>query len=218
MSRPKAAHIFSQLEKYINQKVKPAIVNIAEERKSDLNKLAKNINEKISKKEPAKLIFICTHNSRRSQMIQIWAQTAAYYFNIKEVYTFSGGMESTAFDPRAVAAMKRAGFAIEDSRGENPHYLVKYSGHEYPIESFSKKYNDTENPQKGFYAVMTCSQADAACPIVPGAEERFSISYEDPKEADNTLEETKKYDERCLQIASEIFYLFSKVNQLKINI
>mgnify|MGYP000733479600 CR=1 FL=1 len=66
-----------------------------------------------SHEERIALNFICTHNSRRSHLAQIWAATAAYYYAIPNIQTFSGGTEATAFNPRAVAAMERAGFKIE---------------------------------------------------------------------------------------------------------
>ncbi|MCB0818945.1 MAG: protein-tyrosine-phosphatase, partial [Flavobacteriales bacterium] len=69
---------------------------------------------------------------------------------------------------------------------------------------------DPANPQKGFCAVMTCSEADANCPIVRGALDRVSLPYVDPKEADDTPEEAARYDERCLQIATELWYVMQQ--------
>jgi len=79
------------------------------------------------------------------------------------------------------------------------------------MECFSKVYAAAPNPQADFLAVMTCSDADAACPQVKGATKRFSLPYDDPKVFDGTAEEVFKYDERCQQIAREMFYLFSNV-------
>ena len=145
-------------------------------------------------------------------MGQLWAKVAADYFSVDSVQTFSGGTESTAFNPRAVAAMRRAGFKIQrQDEAKNPVYDISY-GAELPVQqAWSKKYDDAANPSRGFAAVMTCSHADANCPIVFGAAERISIPYEDPKEADNTAYETQRYDERCLQIATEMLYCFSLV-------
>ena len=58
---------------------------------------------------------------------------------------------------------------------------------------------------------MTCSHADENCPFIAGAEKRIPITYEDPKKFDNTPEQLAKYNERSLQIATELFYVFSKV-------
>ena len=186
---------------------------IPDERKKQLKKLAQFVQTKIKSGEEAQLIFICTHNSRRSHMSQLWARMAADYYEVPNVRTFSGGTEATAFNPRAVAALERAGFTIEKtSEGDNPHYRVAYASDALAQEAFSKKYDDAANPQKNFAAIMTCSQADENCPFVPGATLRVAIPYEDPKEADGIPEEATRYDERSRQIATEMLYCFSQVN------
>jgi len=136
---------------------------------------------------------------------------AAAYFGVDGVRTFSGGTEATAFNPRAVAAIERAGFVVESSGGNNPHYHVTFADSGPVLECFSKTYDHPCNPREGFAAVMTCSDADEACPVVFGAAMRSPIHYEDPKAADGTPEETSVYDARCLQIATEMLYLFSRV-------
>jgi arsenate reductase (thioredoxin) len=184
---------------------------IPEDRKKALKKLALYVESKVKANETARLTFICTHNSRRSHMSQIWAQSAAEYYGIKGVQAYSGGTEASAFNPRAVKAMEKAGFNIvKTSEGTNPVYNVTYAEGK-SIKGFSKKYTDESNPQKDFCAVMTCSQADKNCPFISGASLRVAIPYEDPKAFDGTAEEEAKYDERCRQIATEIFYAFSLV-------
>ncbi|MDZ7717073.1 MAG: protein-tyrosine-phosphatase [Balneolaceae bacterium] len=183
------------------------VSEIPDQRKRKLEKIANYIR---SKDQP-KLTFICTHNSRRSHLCQIWAAAIADYFGIDNVETYSGGTEATAFNPRAVEAIKRAGFRVENPGGENPKYKVYFDDESKPLVCFSKTFEDSHNPQKDFAAIMTCSDADANCPVVPGAEKRFSIPYIDPKESDGTPKEKEIYDERCLQIASEMYYLLSKI-------
>ncbi|MGB3778748.1 MAG: protein-tyrosine-phosphatase [Tunicatimonas sp.] len=186
--------------------------NIPDERKKQLKKMALFIQTKIKAGEEARLIFICTHNSRRSHMSQLWARVAADYYGVPQVHTFSGGTEATAFNPRAVVALERAGFAIKPvSEGENPHYQVSYSPDAPVQEAFSKKYDDAANPQQNFAAIMTCSQADKNCPFVPGATLRIAIPYDDPKEADGTPQEAARYDERSQQIATEMMYCFAQI-------
>lgn len=204
--------MYPKLEKSIKE-IKGQIGEIPDERKEELDALATFIQNKIDEGETAKLTFICTHNSRRSHVSQIWAATAAADFGLAEnVETYSGGTEATAFNPRAVRAMKEMGFDIESKGKENPVYTVKYSDQGPEMKCWSKVFEDPANPSEDFAAVMTCSHADEACPIVPGAEARFSIPYEDPKAADNTPEEAKRYLERSEQIATEMFYVFSKIN------
>ena len=184
--------------------------HIPEERKKKLQKLTSYLQESKSANKPINLIFICTHNSRRSHMCQLWAQTAAHYYGISEINCFSGGTEATAFNPRSVKVMRKAGFEIEQAdASSNPLYLVKYATNIEPVHAFSKKFNDEFNPKNDFAAIMTCSDADAGCPFIPGASFRVTISYEDPKVADNTPEEENRYSERCRQIATEMFYVFS---------
>ncbi len=197
---------------FIN-KAKLDFDSISEERKEILSKLSDYIKTKSDKGEEINLTFICTHNSRRSHMSQIWAQTAAEYYGVKNVFTYSGGTEATAFNPRAVKALKKAGFSIEKTgEAKNPVYLVSYDDHhKEPLKCFSKKYSDEFNPQENFIAVMTCTDADEACPVVFGAEARFSIPFEDPKKFDGTDKEEMMYDQRCKQIATELLYVFSSV-------
>lgn len=195
------------------KKAESASVSIPESRKNELQKLAAYIQKKQDSNLVAQLTFICTHNSRRSHLSQIWAQAAAIYHGFAEsVACYSGGIEVTAFNPRAVAAIKRAGVKVNNPGGENPRYEVFFSEEAKPLICFSKRYDDTFNPQSEFAAIMTCDDADANCPVVLGAEARFSVKYVDPKVSDGTNEETQTYDERCLQIASEMFYVFSLIN------
>jgi hypothetical protein len=185
---------------------------IPEERKQILGEIAGYIKKNHKSDHDARLIFICTHNSRRSHMSQLWASLAADYYGIKGIQTFSGGTEATAFNPRAVKAMNHAGWIITPSdESENPVYLAKFKNEQEPQKIWSKKYGDAENPQERFAAIMTCSEADENCPVVFGANARISLPYFDPKEADGTPEETARYDERCFQIATEMMYLFSMI-------
>lgn len=186
------------------------IDRITEERKVVLQALIDYIQKKRDKGEDIKLNFICTHNSRRSQFSQIWAQTAADYYGI-DISSYSGGVEVTAFNERAVASIERAGFKVTRKGDGNPKYFIFNSEDGEPITSFSKVYDDPANASSGFVAVMTCSHADENCPFIPGAEARLPVRYEDPKTFDNTPDEAVKYDERSMQIGAEMFYVFSKV-------
>ncbi len=196
-------------------KLEQQFSEIDNDRKILLNSFSEYMREKLITDIKINLIFICTHNSRRSTMSQIWAQTAAEYFNIPNVHCYSGGTEATAFNPRAVNAVKKAGFIVKQTdETENPLYLVYYWDKKEPIKCFSKVYSDRFNPQKDFAAIMTCSDADANCPVVFGAEARFPIRYDDPKEFDGTEFEEIKYDGRFEQIGREMIYVFSKIKKL----
>ncbi|MBA2112886.1 protein-tyrosine-phosphatase [Bremerella alba] len=207
-----ANSFYPELLRYLNDRAL-AFDTIPSDRKAELAKVADYIRERRSKSEPAKLMFICTHNSRRSHLTQIWAQVSAKYFGLDGVETFSGGTEATAFNPRATAAMQRCGLKIiaDDPNATNPRYSVYTSDTSTPEICFSKVYDAPPNPTKGYCAVMTCSQADEACPLVIGCELRMPIRYEDPKEADDTEFEAQRYDERSVQICNEMLYMMSIV-------
>jgi hypothetical protein len=180
---------------------------IPEERQAQLKELGAYLAEKLKAGGAAQVTVICTHNSRRSHIGQLWLRTAAIYYGLDNIAAFSGGTEATAFNPRAVAAMKRAGFKIrKTTKDKNPVYEAVLGANFPTLIMFSKKFSDRRNPEKGFAALMVCSEADAACPFVPGADGRFSIPYEDPKNFDGTPAEAQAYDERCRQIARELFF------------
>jgi arsenate reductase (thioredoxin) len=186
---------------------------ITPERKAVLTALTNFIRQS-GKGQTVYLNFICTHNSRRSHIAQLWAQAAAHHFQVKDIVCLSGGTEATAFNPRAVKAMQEAGFGITiEKPGDNPVYQVSYSSEASSIMVFSKKYDDVFNNNPGFAAVMTCSHADENCPLVLGAKARIAITYDDPKEFDGTPLESTKYAERVEQIGTEMLYAFSQVKQ-----
>ncbi len=184
--------------------------NIPEERKEVLQVLIDYIQSKVATGKDINLNFICTHNSRRSQFAQIWAKTAAVYYGVP-ANCYSGGVEETAFNERAVASIKRSGFRVSSKGDSNPVYFVFNSDDHEPINAFSKLFDDPINKAGQFAAVMVCSHADENCPFIPGTEKRIPIRYNDPKEFDGTPEETEKYDERSMQIAAEMFYVFSQI-------
>jgi len=203
--------LYPELEKYVGNLINH-YKNIPESRKKDLEKIRDFISVRLKKGGDAYLTFICTHNSRRSHMGQIWAQTAAYYFGIPNVQTFSGGTEATAFNPNAVEAMQNAGFLIKSNSTEkNPMYTVQYAVDDSGMKVFSKKFDDKVNPKNDFCAIMTCSDADENCPLIPGAAMRIPITYEDPKAYDHTERQSEAYKERCYQIGVEMFYLCSRI-------
>lgn len=187
---------------------------VSAERRVVLGAIAADVSARLAAGKPAQLTFICTHNSRRSHMSQIWAQTAAYHYGLDQVSTYSGGTDVTACNCRTVTAMRRAGFDIQDATtGDNPLYLVRYAGDRPPIRAYSKLYNADANPRQGFIALMTCSSADKSCPVVKGSIARHAIHYTDPRLCDDTPTETTAYNERCREIAREMFYLMAEVRR-----
>ncbi|MFD1818250.1 arsenate reductase [Pseudarcicella hirudinis] len=187
--------------------------NISEERKTILQPLIDFVQQKTDNKQEININFICTHNSRRSHLSQVWAQVAASYFGVQNVICYSGGTEETALFPKVAETLSNQGFNIfKIDEGNNPIYAIKYSDNSLPIIGFSKKYDSPFNPASAFAAIMTCSQADGGCPFIAGAEKRIPVTFDDPKISDNTSEQTEVYLGRSLQIATEMFYIFSKIN------
>jgi protein-tyrosine phosphatase/arsenate reductase len=186
--------------------------SIPQNRKEILEKITQYIAKKRVMGSPINLVYICTHNSRRSHFGQVWAHVAASYYGIKNVNTYSGGTEATAFNINAINSLKRVGFNVKPINIEkNTTYHVLHDDNESPSVCFSKTYDDAKNPQKEFAAIMTCSDAEENCPFIPGVELRIGTTYDDPKAFDNTPEQDAKYDERCKQIALETLYVFSKL-------
>jgi arsenate reductase len=208
------ADLYPEVREYVIQRA-AEFDEIPAERKLLLEQLTEFIRQRASKEHPAQLTFVCTHNSRRSHLSQIWTQIAATHYGIEYVKTYSGGTEVTAFNPRTVAALERCGvkFSVAEESKTNPHYSVAFSDTETPLICFSKIFNLPPNPTKDYCAVMTCSHADRNCPLASGCDERIAIPYEDPKVADNTALEVATYDERCAQIAREMVYMMSKVKR-----
>lgn len=200
-----------RLDRYI-QSLEREIVTIGSERRTVLKTIANYIREKRGNGEKARLTFICTHNSRRSHIAQLWTSALSCHLGLGgAINSFSGGTEVTAFNPRAVEAMRRAGFDIDDPGGDNPVYRVLNAAEEAPQQCFSKRYDHPENPAEGFAAIMVCSDADENCPFIPGAELRIALPYLDPKTADGTPAEQRAYDIRCRQIAAEIYWMLMHV-------
>ena len=188
------------------------VSKISEERKQVLNLLIDYIQNKVDNSDIINLNFICTHNSRRSHLSQIWAQTMASYYGIQNVYCYSGGTKATAMFPMVAKTLKKQGFIVNNlSEGNNPLYSIKFSDNEHPVICFSKTFDDDFNPKSEFAAIMTCSHANENCPMVFGCEVRIPITFEDPKAFDSTPQQEEKYLERSIQIATELKHVFSEI-------
>ncbi len=186
--------------------------SISKDRKQALEPLVKYVRSKVNSNNEISLNFICTHNSRRSHFSQIWAQAIASYFKVNNVVCYSGGTEATTLYPMVAETLQKNGFEIDVlAEGTNPIYSIKYSDNQHPIIGFSKTYDANFNPSAEFAAILTCSNADENCPFIEGAEVRIPITYEDPKVSDGTEIQVSVYNERSLQIATEMKYVFSKI-------
>lgn len=199
--------------KSLNNTIQKLDVNsIAKDRLPILKTVIDFIKEQKQNNKSVNLNFICTHNSRRSHLSQIWAQTMAAYYNIADINCYSGGTEATAMFKVVGDTLKTQGFSITTlSSNTNPIYSIKYAKNNHPIIAFSKVFDHSFNPTTDFAAIMTCSHADENCPFIAGALKRIPLRYKDPKAFDNTPIQLEKYLERSIQIATEMKYIFSKL-------
>jgi hypothetical protein len=186
---------------------------IPEPRKEELLSLSQYIKRKFDSDQTPKLVVICTHNSRRSHIGQIWLSIGAENYKLSEIQTFSGGTEATALNLQAVEAFRRIGLEIstQEPESSNPSYEVLWKKGMPPYVAFSKKYNAQPNPKENFAAIMVCSDADAECPIVSGSDFRLALPYDDPKKFDGTDEVAEKYNATLNEIGREILFALSLV-------
>ncbi len=186
---------------------------IPSHRQALLLELSDYIATQIVLKKDINLLFVCTHNSRRSHFGQIWAAVAADFFYVASISTFSGGTESTCFNENAIAALRLLGFDINATADiNNPVYHVIF-GENQIITCFSKRYDDSVNPYANFAAIMTCSDAEQNCPVIFGADKRIGICYDDPKAFDNTPMQEEAYHARSEQIALEMLFVFAQLKK-----
>lgn len=209
---PSTSGLYGELAATIAERVLPAMEAIPPGRQRALDDLAAFVGGRAE----AALIFICTHNSRRSHLAEQWAAVAAHCYGLDHVATHSGGTEATAVDPRTVAALERGGFEVTSPGGPNPRHEVRLGPALPPRVAYSKVFSDEPNPSAAFAAVMTCSDADRSCPIAPGAALRVALPYVDPSEADDTPAESSRYDERSQEIASEMFTLMARAAEARL--
>lgn len=185
---------------------------IPSDRKVILSQLATYIQQQKTAQLPIQLNYICTHNSRRSHLGQIWAAVAANHYSISNVHTFSGGTESTSLNANIINALISTGFEVKiGDESSNPKVHIHFSQDHF-VTCFSKVFDHEVNPKTGFAAIMTCSDAEQNCPFIPGVDIRIATTYNDPKAFDGTPQEAEKYMERSNQIALETLYAFSLVN------
>ena len=206
--------MFNQLRTYLQSR-ESEFDQISAERKWILGNISNYIAKKLGAGEVAQLVYVCTHNSRRSHFGQVWSQVAANYYNVHGVKTFSGGTEATALHANTAGALRRAGLEVKVvDESENPTFEIYFDEQTAPIVCFSKTYDHELNPRQNFAAIMTCSDAEENCPFIPGVDLRIATTYNDPKIADGTPQQDHTYDGRCVQIARECMWVMSQVRKV----
>lgn len=137
----------------------------------------------------AHVIFVCTHNSRRSQLAEAVARGLAHALGLTHLRFSSAGTVATQVASPALDTLRRAGLPTR--------------------ELFSKTLGDAALPKRDFIAVMVCTDADEACPLVPGATARVRLPFIDPKRSDGTPDEAATYDACLQQLGRDLGATFS---------
>lgn len=208
------SHIDPVLDLLIDQLLEDAD-RIPAERLKILHSLSSHIRKRLQGRDPVRINFICTHNSRRSQIAQVWAHTAAAAFQVPRIETGSGGTETTAFHPFALRAMRTLGFRTTETdapeNAGNPRYTLTIGTGTPSLVCWSKRLEDTFPSDARFLAVMTCSDADRTCPVVPGAMARIPLTFADPKRSDGSGREQQEYLKTAVNIGRELLQVFRNV-------
>lgn len=185
---------------------------IPSERRTRLEALADYLRAAAGQDEDARLVFVCTHNSRRSQIAQAFAWALTVRSGKDALSVFSAGTEVTAVALPVDRALAVAGFRVERAQGDrNPVVSLRCAEDGPTLGLFSKPLVHASLPTADFCAVMTCSDADARCPVVLGATTRIALPYEDPKAHDGTAREAQAYAQCSQEIGRELAFAFARI-------
>lgn len=187
-------------------KILPDVSQIKESRLKILDHIARQLVNVIQQDDEANVVFVCTHNSRRSQIAQVCLQLFLQELNIKNIGVFSCGTEKTHIPPQIFALFKRQGLEVRESKNDSIEVFNQ-------IVLFSKTYEDDSLPKRSI-AIMVCDSASETCPFVPSFNQRISLEFRDPKQADGSPEEEKSYNKAWIKIATEMAYLVLKLDEL----
>jgi len=188
---------------------------IKKERKTKLAVLAAQIKQLKRELSPVEIMVVCTHNSRRSHMGELWLRVGIDYYGLSNLRIHSAGTERSAINIRTIRSFQAIGLLVEKSmnKEENPNYKINWRTDEKSYTGYSKEIGSEELPTNGIVSILVCEDAAENCPFIVGSKLRINLPYEDPKRYDDTLEERTKYLERNLEIGSEMFYLLSELER-----
>lgn len=184
-----------KIKKYISkiEKFKPN-----DKSKIRLHDIIDGINS-LTQKRKLNLVFICNHNSRRSQFAQFWGEILAIHYK-KRINIFSAGIIKTEIYFQVIESIKRIGFNILKLKSS---YQINYNNQTINLSSKLLEKIKIKN----FISIMTCSNTDASCPINLRSALNLNLYFQDPKVYDGAFNEEQKYDAICLKIASELNYI-----------
>ena len=111
--------------------------SIPSPRKQKLIELAAHLKVALSSANPLNLVFVCTHNSRRSHMGQLWAKLAAHFYGFENVNSFSAGTEVTELNSNVIEMLQKVGCKVSTFQNvSNPAYLIEF-GENQSLTCFS---------------------------------------------------------------------------------
>ena len=148
---------FSEINKYIPEK----------DKKTHLDIIISEIKEGLINTN--NIIFLCTHNSRRSQLCQIWGYILAKIYKVDLIFN-SAGSEKTEVHENIFYCLSYLGI-----KAENNKVIFK----DLIINLHSKTLNEIKEDK--FIAIMTCSDTEKSCPTDPRSIKNIKMFYEDPK-------------------------------------
>lgn len=138
---------------------------------------------------PTRILFLCTHNSARSQMAEAIARTCSK----GRIESFSAGTEPGVVNPYAIRAMEAMGMDIRDQRSK---HLDEFLG------------------QNFHYVITVCDSAREACPVFPGDPARIHWSFPDPSAAEGSdAEKLRVFQETARQLTNRINHLLVLIDR-----
>jgi ArsR family transcriptional regulator, arsenate/arsenite/antimonite-responsive transcriptional repressor / arsenate reductase (thioredoxin) len=147
------------------------------------------VRETVARLAPLRVLFLCTHNSARSQM----AEGILRHFGGGRIEVMSAGSHPTAIYPLAIQACATLGIDIHQQRSK---HLDELRDHSFD------------------YIITVCDRVRESCPTFPGDPERLHWSFLDPAVAEGSEQErVAVFEQTCRQLLTRIRYLLLSIDQ-----
>jgi hypothetical protein len=194
-----------KLDKFCRSAIQ-SFKTISPERKRMLDNIARNLADK------RYVVFVCNTNSRRTQLLQVWAQTAFYYYGLYDKHAFSFGDTIIPVHPRVAWVLEQAGFYVNNLISVDPNGYMISSSTEFPQNVLSSK-NDVGTIDTTIGLVVNICTAVEESESTIG-KSGIHLPYQSPIPAENTILEKDKYRHLNHQIAVEMLYLGARTREL----
>jgi protein-tyrosine-phosphatase len=137
---------------------------------------------------PVRVLFLCTHNSARSQM----AEALLRHFGGDRILAFSAGSQPAEVHPDAVRAM--AALGIDISQQQSKHLDI------FADQSFD-------------YIITVCDRVREVCPIFPTDPERIHWSFADPAAVEDDAARERAFQQTAQQLLTRIRHLITLIGR-----